>query len=218
MFAPTTKFKEPKSTSGNEFVEKLTGKVYKGFYIETYRDTFLAGKSPEDGGVELVKIDQGANFTQQTTPVGLPLLTAIFTKMFKPTPTSGQTKSGVLPRYFVQDKLTNKVAETDKQSYDQAEKIQTVRTASTDWIIKGPAEDKNFNGYPFEGAATKNKKAIEALESQMPGISIFITDYSFLVEDPSASQKPVLATSTEVEKDPEVQLENDRKANFDLRK
>jgi hypothetical protein len=87
--------------------------------------------------VELVKIDQGANFTQQITPVGLPLLTAIFTKMFKPTPTSGQTKSGVLPRYFVQDKLTNKVAETDKQSYDQAEKIQTIGSAfgRIDWYV-----------------------------------------------------------------------------------
>jgi hypothetical protein len=218
MFAPTTTFKKPKSTSGNEFVEKLTGKVYKGFYIETYRDTFLAGKSPEDGGVELVKIDQGANFIQRITPVGLSLLTAIFTKLFKPTPTSGQTKSGVLPRYFVQDKLTNKVAETDKQSYDQAQKIPTVRTAQTDWIIKGPAEDQNFNGYPFEGAASKNKKAIEALEKQMPGISTFITDYSFLVQEPAVNQKPLLSTTTETERDPQTQLENDRKANFDLRK
>jgi len=149
MFIPPTKYKKPKSTSGNEFVEKLTGKMYKGFYIETYRGIFLAGKSPEDNGVELVKINQGANFAQRVAPVGFSLLISIFTKLFKPTPTSGQTKSGVLPRYFVQDKLTNKVVETDKQSYDQAQKIQTVRTASTDWIIKGPAEDQNFNGYPF---------------------------------------------------------------------
>jgi hypothetical protein len=52
----------------------------------------------------------------------------------------------------------------------------------------------------------------------MPGISTFITDYSFLVEDPATNQKPVLSTSTEVEKDPLIKLENDRKANFDLRK
>jgi len=52
----------------------------------------------------------------------------------------------------------------------------------------------------------------------MPGISTFITDYSFLVQEPVVNQKPLLSTTTETEKDAQTQLENDRKANFDLRK
>lgn len=218
MFAPKTTYTKPKATPGGEFREKLSGKGYRGFYIRNNRDQYFAGKSPEDGGVELEKIERGLTILQQLAPVGLSLLMMIFTKLFKPTPTSGQTKSGILPRFFVQDKTNNKIAETDQQSYEEAQKIPTVRTAQTDWIIKGPAEDKNFNGYPYEGAASKNKKAINALESQMPGISTYITDYSFLVEDPATNQKPVLSTNTEVERDPQTQLENDRKANFDLRK
>lgn len=218
MFRPKTTYTKPKSTSGGEYREKLSGKDYTGFYIKNNREQYFAGKSPEDNGVELEKIEKGSTLLQQLTPVGMSLLMMIFTKLFKPTPTSGQSKSGVLPRYFVQDKTNNKIAETDKQSYQEAQLIPTVRTATTDWIIAGPAEDKNFNGYPFEGAASKNKKAIQALEKQMPGISTFITDYSFLVEDPTANQKPVLSSTTEVEKDPLIQLENDRKANFDLRK
>ena len=217
MFRPKTTYTKPKSTSGGEYREKLSGKDYRGFYIKNNREQYFAGKSPEDNGVELEKIEKGSTLLQQLAPVGMSLLMMIFTKLFKPTPTSGQSKSGVLPRYFVQDKTNNKIAETDKQSYQEAQLIPTVRTVQTDWIIAGPAEDKNFNGYPFEGAASKNKKAIQALEKQMPGISTFITDYSFLVEDPTANQQPLL-TSTEVEKDPLIQLENDRKANFDLRK
>ena len=217
MFRPKTTYTKPKSTSGGEYREKLSGKDYRGFYIKNNREQYFAGKSPEDNGVELEKIEKGSTLLQQLAPVGMSLLMMIFTKLFKPTPTSGQSKSGVLPRYFVQDKTNNKIAETDKQSYQEAQLIPTVRTVQTDWIIAGPAEDKNFNGYPFEGAASKNKKAIQALEKQMPGISTFITDYSFLVEDPATNQKPLL-TSTEVEKDPLIQLENDRKANFDLRK
>ena len=218
MFSPKTKYTKPKYTSGGEFKEKLTGKDYKGFYIKGYREKYFAGKSPEDSGVELEKIQVGATYISQLAPVGLSLLTMVFTKLFKPTPTSSQTKSGTLSRYFVQDKTNSKIAETDKQSYLDAQKIPTVRTVQTEWIIAGPAEDKNFNGYPYEGAASKNKKAIQALESQMPGISTFITDYSFLVEDPTANQKPILSVNTEVEKDPQVKLENDRKANFDLKK
>ncbi len=218
MFAPRTTYTNPKSTAGGEYREKLTGKDYRGFYIRNNRNQYFAGKSPEDKGVELEKVEKSSTLLQQIAPVGMSLLLMIFKKLFKPTITSGQSKSGILPRYFVQDKTNNKIAETDKQSYQEAQLIPTVRTATTDWIIKGPTEDTTINGYPYEGAASKNKKAIQALESQMPGISTYVTDYSYLVQDPAANQKPVLSTSTEVQKDPQTQLENDRKANFDLKK
>ena len=85
-------------------------------------------------------------------------------------------------------------------------------------MIKGPAEDKVFNGYPFEGAESKNKKTILALEKQIPGISTFIKDYKFLVEDPASFDQVELGTQVVIEKDLQTGIDNSRKANFDLRK
>ena len=212
-----TKYTEPKSTPGGEFAFKDTGKDYKGSYFEDYRKKYFAGKTPDDKGGELIKVR--TELPGQLLTAATALLAMALRSFFKPKVKNSDKNKGAIKRYFVQSKNTKKIAEVGKDDYLAIKKdLQNKNLATIEWIIKGPAEDKNFNGYPYEGAASKNKKAIQALEPQMPGISTFITDYSFLVEDPTTSQKPVLSTSTEVEKDPEVKLENDRKANFDLRK
>ena len=117
----------------------------------------------------------------------------------------------------MQTKRDNKIVEVTKNNYQDAKKaLPNQNFAEVDWIIKGPAEDKMFNGYPYKGAESKNREAIQALEKQIPGISTFITDYKYLVEEPQ-QQRP-LSSQTIVQKDEQVQLDNDRKANFDLRK
>ena len=75
-----------------------------------------------------------------------------------------------------------------------------------------------FGKYPFEGAASKNRKTILALEKDMPGISLFVTNYSLYVEEPVSVAQNQLTSETQVEKDALVELDNSRKANFDLRK
>lgn len=211
MYIPKSRYKKPKSTDGTEFVEVKSRKLYKGFYIETYKGKFYGGKTPEQNGPELEKIQKDIKF-----PLGLLGLLAGF---FKKKPTQSEIEKGVTKRNFIQDRNNNKIIETDPDTYTQAkETLVNSIFAEVDWVIKGPAENQIINGYPYEGAESKNKKTIQALEKTMPGISTFITDYSFLVEDPVTNQKPILSTSTEVEKDPLVKLENDRKANFDLRK
>ena len=215
-YLPEFSYTKPKSTSGGEFVIKKTGDEYKGYYIKTTDDKYYSGKKPEDNGEELQEIT--TNYLEDLQPL-IALIPGLLKGFFKPKLKKGDSEKGKTQRFFIQPKTTQKISEVDKQTYHQAQnQLINYNFAQTDWIIKGPAEDKNFNGYPFEGAASKNKKAIQALESQMPGISAFITDYSFLVEDPATNQKPLLSTSTEVEKDPLIKLENDRKANFDLRK
>ena len=89
--------------------------------------------------------------------------------------------------------------------------------AEIDWIIKGPAEDTMFGKYPFEGAESRNRKAIQALEKTMPGISTFVTDYRYLVEEPVVVQPQDMTSETFTELDISTQLENDRKANFDTK-
>lgn len=215
-YIPETRYEKPKSTRGGEFIVKKTGEDYIGNYIETFDKKYYAGTTPEQNGDELEKVNE--EFPIGLAFAALPVLAGLLAGFFKPKVKKGDKEKGFTKRFFVQDKKNNKIQETDQETYLQANGLPNLNLAQINWIIQGPAEDKNFNGYPYEGAASKNKKTINTLESQMPGISTFITDYSFLVEDPATNQKPILSTSTEVEKDPEIKLENDRKANFDLRK
>lgn len=211
MYIPKSRYKKPKSTDGTEFVEVKSRKLYKGFYIETYKGKFYGGKTPEQNGPELEKIQKDIKF-----PLGLLGLLAGF---FKKKPTQSEKDKGVTKRNFIQDKDNGKILETDPDTYTQAkETLVNSIFAEVDWVIKGPAENQIINGYPYEGAESKNKKTIQTLEKTMPGISTFITDYKYLVEDPSLTQKPELTSETILVQDPDIKLENDRKANFDTRK
>jgi len=206
-YIPKGSYRKVKSTNGDEFIEVLSKKLYKGFYIEDLKGNFYGGSTPQENGPELVKIPRLGS--------AKPGLVGGF---FINKVTQSEREKGVLARYFIQDKNNNKITEVDKPTYLQAQKnLVNTNFAQTDWIIKGPAENQMFGNYPFEGAESKNKKTIQALESQMKGISTFITDYKYLVEDPATTQKPQLTSETFTELDAATQLENDRKANFDLR-
>lgn len=214
-YIPETRYQKPKSTRGGEFTVKKTGEDYKGKYIETFDKKYYAGTKPEDNGVELQRVNE--EFPIGLAFAAMPVLAGLLSGFFKLKLKKGDREKGVTKRFFVQDKKNNKIQETDQDTYLRAKGLPNMNFAQTDWIIKGPAEDKNFNGYPFEGAASKNKKAIQGLESQMPGISAFITDYSYLVEDPIINQKSVLSTVVEVERDSNAVQEDFRKARFDKR-
>lgn len=208
-YIPKSKYKKAKSTDGTEFVEVTSRLLYKGFYIETFAGKFFGGKTPEEDGPELEKIKKTKEF-----PTALLGLLAGF---FKKKPTQSEKEKGVTKRNFIQDRNNNKIIETDPDTYALAKLNLTNSTfAQIDWIIKGPAEDKVFNGYPFEGAESRNRKTIQGLEKQMPGISTFITDYRYLVEQPPLVGQSTSETFSEL--DQTTQLDNDRKANFDLRK
>ena len=212
-YIPKSKYKKPKSTSGGDFIELESKKPYKGFYIETYKGKFYAGKRPEENGLELQKLPKKS--------LGLPLgLLALFRGFFKKKPTQSEIDKGIMKRYFIQDKNNYKVQETDSDTYQQAKEVLVNSTfAEIDWILKGPAEDTIFGNYKYEGATSKNRKAIKALEKVMPGISTFVTNYTYLVEEPVvAAQQQEKTSETFIERDVDIQLDNDRKANFDTRK
>ena len=144
------------------------------------------------------------------------LLKAVFTKQ----PSSSDLHNGKTTRYFVKDTSTGKIAETDEQTANQVKaELPNTKIGKVDWIIQGPAEDRMFGQYKYEGAVSRNKEAIADLEKDLPGISSFITDYSFLVKDPIQEEMKkgnnFLSSEVFMEKDPKVELENSRKANFD---
>lgn len=214
-YIPEGNYRKARSTNGDEFIEVINETPYKGFYIEDSKGRFYGGKTPQEDGPELIKFKKEDSLLKKVR-LGLLGLVGGF---FLAKPTKSQRDNGVLQRYFLQDKNNNKITEVDKETYLQAQKeLVNTNFMQTDWIIKGPAEDKMFGNYPYEGAESKNKKTIQALEPQMKGISTFITDYKYLVEDPVTTQKPQLTSETFIQPDPNIKLEDDRKANFDTRK
>lgn len=222
-YLPQTRISQPKSTPGDEFVIMGTDNGYKGTYIETFDGKYYAGNSLSLNGAQLQKVGiLGAkedNLVQGVTTTPSALLLSIRQRMFTKKPTPQELTKGVAKRYFIQDKRNNKITEVDRETLLLAqEELPNRRFAQTDWIIKGPAEDVIINGYPFEGAASKNRKAIQALETQIPGISTFITDYAFLVTQPPVVSEKQLSSQTITVEDPVTALNNSRKANFDLRK
>jgi hypothetical protein len=216
-YIPKSKYKKAKSTSGGDFTELESKQPYQGFYIETYKGKYYGGKTPEENGPELVKEKKLAEQIAMLVGLGasIPGLAMGF---FKKQPTQSEIEKGVTKRNFIQDKNNNKIIETDPDTYAQAkDTLVNSIFAEVDWVIGGPANDVVFGKYPYEGAQSKNKKTIEALNKTMPGILTFITDYAYLVQEPVVVQPQDLTTETLIQSDPDIQLENDRKANFDLK-
>jgi hypothetical protein len=214
-YVPKGRYKKAKHTTGGEFEITKTKELYQGYYIEIYGGKYFAGQAPEEQGVELTKLQNGSIDFKTILPLVTTLAAGIFgRKLTKPEITKGAIK-----RYFIQDRKTNKIQEVDEPTYNAAKKELPNRVfAQVDWIVKGPAEDKMFGQYKYEGAESRNKKTIQDLEKQVPGISTFITDYKYLVQEPVIVDKQTLTSQTIVEEDPTIQLENSRKANFDTRK
>lgn len=218
QYYPKAKYSKPASAGPGEFVEKLTQKEYKGYFVKTYNKKYFAGKSPIETGIELEKVKDHQLGLDEGIPTLVGILAGSLGGFFKKKPTNSEQQNGIAKRYFVQDLNNNKIVETDKVAFTQTKlNIPNRNFAQIDWIIKGPAEDKMFGNYPFEGAASKNKKTIQALEKTMPGISTFVTDYSYLVTEPAIVQPQQLTTQTFVEQDPNAQLDESRKARFDSR-
>lgn len=218
-YIPKSSYTEPKYTLGREYTIKDTGEEYVGYYIEASRGKFYSGKSPQQGGGELLKIEKERLINQGAKAGIFALLATLAKGFFKPKMSSIDKERGFTIRYFIQDKNNNKIVETDRETYLEAQKeLLNNRFVQVNWTIKGPAENSVIAGYPYEGAASKNRKAIAAVEKQIPGISTFITDYSLLVEEPVPATVNELSSNIVTLKDPDIALENSRKANFDTKK
>lgn len=221
-YLPKSRYRKPKSTSGNEFVVKSTGEPYTGTYIETFKKKYYAGSSPEQLGEELEKVRVKGDFDllgEAFATVGPSLLLALKGKLVKKRPTSSELAIGQVRRYFVQEPVSGKIVEVTKPDYVEAKKkLPNRRFVEVPWDIKAPAEDMMFGNYVYQGAATKNRNAVITAEKQMPGISNYVKDYKYLVQELPPKQVVGPETTTAVVQDPAIALENSRKANFDTRK
>jgi hypothetical protein len=223
IYVPKSSIKKPKTTDGTEFVVLETQQFYSGSYVKTSQKQYFAGKTVNETGIELQKVRKGLNVPKLTPSgilVGAGLLAMLLKTVFTKQPSSSDLFNGKTSRFFVKDTATGKIAETDEQTAKQLQaEIPNIKIGSVDWIIQGPAEDRMFGIYKYEGAISRNEKAIEKLEKDLPGISSFVTDYAFLVKDPVQENMKkgnnLLSSEVFIEKDPNTELENSRKANFD---
>lgn len=220
-YLPKSRYRKPKSTNGGEFIIKSTGEPYTGSYIETFKKKYYAGSSPEQMGEELEKVRERGDFDllgeafKTLSPL---LLKALKGGVVRKKPTTSEIVMGEVKRYFVQDPVTQKIVEVTKPDYVELKKqLPNRRYVEVPWNIKEPAEDMMFGNYKYEGAETQNRKTIVALEKQMPGITRVVRDFAYLI--PPTRPKQVITPDTFITtvKDPLVDLENSRKANFDTK-
>ena len=211
-YYPESKYSKPKSTRRGQFRIKGFDEIYTGLYVGTFDHKYFAGISPMDTQVELEKIEN-------TSTAVAAVLTSAVAFIVGRVLTKSEKDKGSIKRYFIQTSQNSKISETDRATYLLEKKSPLSKNfLEVDWNIKGPAEDKIIGQYKYEGAESKNKKTIQALEKQLPGISNFITDYKYLVQEPTVVNKQAFTSEVITEKDPAVELENSRKANFDTRK
>jgi len=216
MYLAEGSYKKAKYTGGFSFIEEVTKENYRGYYIEDNKGRYYSGKGPSKDNVRLIKVD-AVNKSKLTTGLKSTLI-ALAAGLASKVISDIEKQNGKTKRYFIQDKTTGKISETDKSTFTQAkQEMSNQNFSEVDWIIAGPAEDLTYGTYLYEGASTKNEKAIKALESEMKGISTFITDYSYLVEDLALTQKANSITQTQTVTDADTVLDNSRKANFDTK-
>lgn len=100
-------------------------------------------------------------------------------------PTEKDKQACMFKRYFTKNKSTGKIKELTKGDYQQARgRAKNYELfAKTDWNLCGPLSDQEINGYFLEGTASKNKKLVDELEKQLPGIKDILTDYGQFVDD-----------------------------------
>jgi len=110
-------------------------------------------------------------------------------------PTDRDKQECKFKRYFTKNNSTGKIVELTKQDYENvklnAKPYQ--KFAETSWEICGPLSDQEINGFFLEGTASKNKKLVDDLDKQLPGIKDILTDYGQFVDDktpPAPAPKP----------------------------
>lgn len=238
-FVPAALIAGPYYTKGGEFRKKSTGEDYVGDYIRVVEGRYRTGKSIQEPGEELILVSNiqtardavnnwvDTNIVGKVKKLGIknPLnalnlsgifdISSILTTLLTLSPTEREKRQGEMKRYVIQDKNTLKIAEVDKDTFLLAKNnLFNKKFVEIPWKISGPAEDTTIAGYPAVGVSTVNKQTITALEKEIPGISAFITDYTFLLQTPEPRDREIF-TEEKTTTSPLSALEAFKKANFD---
>lgn len=172
MYLPKSKYTGPLYTPEGVYVYE-DGTPFKGWFILTYRAEAFEGLNPKEAGKKIVlKVEY--DLRNQLDQAASNLLHYL-------EPTNKDYKKGFIKRYFIKVKANNSIKEVTRTAY-KATTAPFLEKLEITWNLTGPVADSQIGSYIKEGAATKNKKEVEAAEQRMQGISQYITDYGEYVK------------------------------------
>ena len=179
MYLPKIKIKKPDSGKFNSILDEK-GREYLGDFFETFKGEVFSGKKPSSKSKKLTPLKETESENIQSSNVPK------FKPEFTP-PTDKQLTDGTFKRYFLRDKSRKNIVEITKQRFDNYVPKLYTEVVAVDWILTPPAKDVFFNGVKFEGAETKNKKAIEEVSKTFEGLDQYIQNYSEFVPESNIS-------------------------------
>lgn len=148
------------------------GTFYEGPMHKDELGRFKTGAAPSIDSLQLIEDPDEITDEQ--------ILEQEFFSSIESLPTPADYKTGFMKRYFLKNTITSKIIEVDKNFYkkDRRAKELYIQKLMIKWVIAKPVKDLFNQGYVFEGAATRNKKAVMKANLEMKGIVDYLTDYA----------------------------------------
>ncbi len=148
------------------------GTFYEGPMHKDELGRFKTGAAPSIDSLQLIEDPDEITDEQ--------ILEQEFFSSIENLPTPSDYKTGFMKRYFLKDTITNKIIEVNRNFYrkDRKAKELYIQKLIIKWVITKPVKDIFNQGYVFEGAATRNKKAVMKANLEMKGIIDYISDYA----------------------------------------
>ena len=174
MYLPKSKYKGPFTASSGDkkvLVEE-TKEVYKGQYFITYKDELYEGRFPKEAGRKLIfekTLLEKEEAAKQTKAPKAELIV----------PTEKDYENKKFKRYFSRDKRSGKIIEVGLKEFKNIKNYPSYTGVELEWWIEGPAQDTEYNGYLYEGAISRNKKAVAKANKTCLGIK----DYLFTLDE-----------------------------------
>jgi hypothetical protein len=195
MYIPKNQILQDQYTAGKEYITENDKSEYVGFYYVLYNGDKFTGKNPNDGSNNKLLPYSNQNTANSKVYYDLlnqlPVIQEI--KQYKaiedyyPTPTKKDYDNGFIPRYFCQRVHTNAetIIEISKDTFTSMTNKAGIyndklyQVTSLNWKISGPLFDNNKNpNHPIPGIIDTNKRTLEQKEKEMPGITLFLSDFS----------------------------------------
>jgi len=174
MYLPQSQYKANLFTNGSEFKIATTGKIYSGYYFETYKTERYTGKSPQDGTPQLLlPLFEQINLTNNSvTPERVKIsisLNGEYSHTAKPRlipqpnptqPTSNDYVNGLFTRYFCKKNNELKYMEIDQPTYTKLKSQDT----SMAWDLYTPISIQWYIAGEIEKVYNVNKSIVNLVE------------------------------------------------------
>lgn len=173
MWLPKSKYTVKYARVGD--MKNTDGTDYVGKYMEAYDGRCYAGTEFSKDTKEIVR-----NLPEGSTDIVHRTVNVKFE------PDQMDFDKGQITRYFRQSLVSKKIEEISEKDYgdliQDKEANKSYKFATCVWLLKGPAEDLNFNKggnlmYRYKGVRTRNSETIEEINKELPGIKdVILTD------------------------------------------